>query len=54
MSQFSLLIGLSLHVMIPRIANQVYLCCSAVAPPTILVTGPFTPQVLEFSPGEGA
>ena len=33
----------------PRRASQVYLYFSAVRPPTILVTGPFTPQV--FSPG---
>ena len=33
----------------PSRASQVYLYFSAVTPPTILVTGPFTPQV--FSPG---
>ena len=33
----------------PRRASQVYLYFSAVTPPTILVTGPFSPHV--FSPG---
>ena len=37
------------EVILPKRASQVYLYFSAVTPPTILVTGPFTPQV--FSPG---